>query len=133
MPDSACAAITQGTVSSAAGHQQHGQGNDLQRQADMHGAVEAHMGTEPAAHQVGDHPENLVEQEQQRDLQGRVAQPVEMQHHQHAQGPIRQGEGPVVAGDHQVLADLRGEVVQHGYAARSERPIFSASSAVRLA
>ncbi|MNY73596.1 hypothetical protein D3C86_2124230 [compost metagenome] len=32
-----------------------------------------------------------------------------MQHHQHAQGAVGEGEGPVVAGYQQVLADLRGE------------------------
>ena len=86
-------------------HGQHGQCNNLQEQPDIHGAVQAHPGAEIAAHQVGHHPEELVEDEQQGDFQGRIAQLVKVQHHQHSQGAIGQCEGPVVAGDHQVLAN----------------------------
>ncbi|MCY1246813.1 hypothetical protein D9M72_600860 [compost metagenome] len=64
------------------------------------------MGAQPATDQVGDHAEDLVEQEQRGDLQRAVAEAVEVQHHQHAQGAVGEGEGPVVAGDQQVLADF---------------------------
>ena len=41
---------------------------------------------------------------------------MEVQHHQHAQRAVGEGEGPVVTGYHQVLADFRCETLQsmHG-------------------
>ena len=69
-------------------HREHQQGQHLQAQADVHGAVEPQTGAQVAAHRVGDHPEHFVEQEQRRDLQRRVAQCMEVQHHQHAQGAV---------------------------------------------
>ncbi|MNV87964.1 hypothetical protein D3C71_1821270 [compost metagenome] len=85
---------------------EHQQGNDLHAQADVHGAVEPQAGAEVAAHQVGDHAEHFIEQEQRRNLQRRVAQRMEVQYHQHAQGAVGEGEGPVVAGNQQVLTHL---------------------------
>ncbi|EJT85746.1 hypothetical protein PPS11_03300 [Pseudomonas putida S11] len=87
-------------------HREHQQGQHLHAQADVHGAVEPQAGAEVAAHQVGDHAEHFIEQEQRRDLQRRVAQRMEMQYHQHAQRTVGEGEGPVVAGNQQVLTHV---------------------------
>lgn len=53
-------------------YREHQQGNDLHAKADIHGAVESQAGAEVTAHQVGDHAEHFVEQEQRRDLKRRV-------------------------------------------------------------
>ncbi|MNC36850.1 hypothetical protein D3C75_853930 [compost metagenome] len=87
-------------------HREHQQGQHLHAQADVHGAIEPQASAEVAAHQVGDHAENFVEQEQRGDLQRRVAQRMEVQNHQHAQRAVGEGEGPVVAGNQQVLTHL---------------------------
>lgn len=60
-------------------NREHQQGQHLHAQADVHGAIEPQTGAEVAAHQVGDHAENFVEQEQRGDLQRRVAQRMEVQ------------------------------------------------------
>ena len=95
--------------------QQHRQGHDLQPQPYMHGAVEAQPRAQPTAQQVGHHAEHLVKQEHQGDLQGAVSQGVEMQHHQHAQGAVGEGERPVVAGDDEVLADRGRQTIEAGH------------------
>ncbi|MNZ49513.1 hypothetical protein D3C78_672840 [compost metagenome] len=90
-------------------HREHQQGDHLKAQANVHDAVQAQASAKVAAHQIGDDTEDLVEQKQCSDLQWRVAQRVEMQHHQHAQRAIGKGKGPVVTGYHQVLAHWRGK------------------------
>ena len=52
----------------------------------------------------------FIKQKQQGDLQRAVPQLVEMQHHQHTQGTIGQGEGPIVGRHQQVLAQLRRQL-----------------------
>jgi hypothetical protein len=53
----------------SSGHQQHRERDDLQPEPDVHGAIQSQMRPQPAADQVGHDPEELVEQEQQRDLE----------------------------------------------------------------
>ena len=90
-------------------HRQHQQRRDLKAQPDVHGPVKTQPGAEVAPHQVGNHAKQFVEQKQGRDLKGAVAQRVEVQHHQHAQGAVGEGEGPVIARDQQVLPHWRSE------------------------
>lgn len=79
----------------------------MQAEANVHGAIQAQARAQPTANQVGNHPKKLIEQKQCRDLQRAVAKRMEMQHHQHAQRAIGEGESPVVASDQQVLANFR--------------------------
>ena len=50
---------------------------------------------QPAADQVGHHAHRLVQQEQEGQREGRVAQAVEVQQHQHAQRAVAEREAPV--------------------------------------
>ncbi|MNO69289.1 hypothetical protein D3C76_601410 [compost metagenome] len=81
----------------------------MDAQPDVHGSVQAQPGAEVATHQVGDHAKEFVEQKQRRDLQWAVAQRMKVQHHQHAQGAVGEGEGPVVARNEQILPHFRRE------------------------
>ena len=96
-------------VSKADRNRQHQQRRDLDAQPDVHGAVQTQPSAEVATHQVSDHAKEFVEQKQRRDLQWAVAQRVKVQHHQHAQSAVGEGEGPVVARHEQVLPHLRSE------------------------
>ena len=92
---------------------QHQQGHDLQHQPRPEGEPQAKAGAQPAAGQVGDNAEKLVEHKQQGDLQAGVAELVEVEHHQHAQGAIGEGEGPIGGRHHHVLLQRR-ELARHG-------------------
>jgi hypothetical protein len=54
-----------------------------------HGAVEADMRGDPAPHAIGDDAEYLVEEKEKGDLQGGETLIVEVQDHQHVDGPVR--------------------------------------------
>ena len=82
---------------------QHQQGRHLQQGARPECEPQAETPAEPAAIEIGEHTKKLIEEKQQRDLKRAVAKGVEMKHHQHAQGPIGEGEDPVVAGHDDVL------------------------------
>jgi hypothetical protein len=71
-------------------------------------------GSQPAPIEVGEDPEELIEQKQAGNLKAGKAELVEMEQHQHAQSAIAQGESPVGAGDHHVL--LQGREGAHGVA-----------------
>ena len=86
------------------GHQ-HQQRKDLQQRAHPEGEPKPVAGADPTAVEVGDHPEELVKEKQKGDLEGCVAELVEMEHHQHPQGTVGEGEGPVVGGDDAVLLE----------------------------
>ncbi len=90
-------------------NREHQQRCDLDAQPDVHGPVKTQSSAEITTHQVGDHPKDFVEQKQRGDLQWAVAQGVKVQHHQHAQGAVGEGEGPVVARHEQVLPNFRCE------------------------
>jgi hypothetical protein len=85
------------------------QRRDLEAQPDVHGPVQTQSSAQITTHQVGDHAKDFVEQKQRGDLQRTVAQRVKVQHHQHAQGAVGEGEGPVVARHEQVLPHFRSE------------------------
>ena len=82
---------------------QHQQRKDLQQRAHPESEAQPVTGPDPTAIKVGDHPEELVEEKQGGNLQGGVAELVEMEHHQHPQRTIGEREGPVVGGDDAVL------------------------------
>ena len=50
---------------------------------------------QPAAAEIGEDARRLVEQEQERQRERRVAELVEMQQHQHPKGAVGEGEAPV--------------------------------------
>ena len=50
-------------------HRQHGKSGNLKEQPDIHGAVQPHASAQVTTHQVGHHPEELVEDEQQGNFQ----------------------------------------------------------------
>ena len=77
---------------------------DLQRLPDGQHARDAEARRQPAAAQVGDDAGELVEQEQERQRERRVAELEEVQQHQHAQRAVDQGEAPVGGRDDQVVA-----------------------------
>ena len=90
------------------GHQ-HQQRKNLQQRSHPEGEPKPVAGTDPTAVQVGEHPKQLIKEKQERDLEGGVAELMEVEHHQHPQGPIGEREGPVVGGDNAVLLQ-RGEL-----------------------
>ena len=69
---------------------------------------EPEAGGEPAADEVGDDAEDLVEEEQRGDLERGVAALVEVEEHEHADRAVRDGVGPVRAGDERVVAQVAG-------------------------
>jgi hypothetical protein len=82
------------------------EGDHLDAEPDDQGAVETGPGADPAADQVGDDPHELVEQEQEGDRDGRVAELVEVQQHEHPQRAVGERERPVAGGDEDVVAQL---------------------------
>ena len=91
-PAMPCAATTQATDSAApqAGfkRRQHAQPGDLQHQAGRQHARNAEARRQPAAADIGEDARRLVQQEQERQHERRVAEAVEMQQHQHADGAV---------------------------------------------
>ena len=59
---------------------------------------------DPAAEQIGDDAEELVEEEQERDGDVAVSEPVEMQNDQHAQRAVGEGKAPVGSGHQRIVA-----------------------------
>ena len=107
-PQMPCAATTQATDSAAA---QAGDSadstrkpQDLRREAHGQHARDAEARGQPAADQVGDDARRLVEQEQEGQREGRIAELEEVQQHQHAQRAVGQGEAPVGGRDDGVVA-----------------------------
>ena len=98
----------------------------LQRQAEHEREPQARARGQPAADQVGDDAEELVEQKQERELDRRVAELVEMQQHQHAQRAVGERERPVGGGDDGVVADA-----DHAQRVTTSAPTFCASSIMR--
>ena len=82
---------------------QHHQRKDLQQRSNPEGEPQAVARTDPTAIQVRDHPEELIKEKQEGDLEGGVAELVEMEHHQHPQRTIGERERPVVGGHNSVL------------------------------
>jgi hypothetical protein len=125
-PDSACAAITYATEAARA---QLGASADSipsaaicsARPQERHPHAEARR--DPPAEQVGDDAEQLVEQEQERELDRRVAEAVEVQQHQHPQRAVGQRERPVGGG--------HDDVVAHRAHGQRTAPTLRASSAMR--
>ena len=82
---------------------------------------------EPAADEVRDDAEELVEEEEERELDRRVAELVEVQQHQHPQRAVGERERPVGGRHEGVVADARS-------CARTQRRLaatFRASSIIR--
>ena len=95
----------------------------------MHGHVQADTAGQPASEQVGGHAEEFIQQEQGGHFQRTETKAVEEQHHQHAQGAVGEGEGPVAEGDQQILGK---RIAAQGQAHRGQRlPTFMASSIMR--
>ena len=86
---------------------QHHQRQDLQQGAGPEGQPQAITRTDPAAIEVGENTKELIEEEEKSNLKRAVAELVEVEHHQHAQGAIGEGEGPVVGGNDAVLLQRR--------------------------
>ena len=87
---------------------------------------------EPAADEVRDDAEDLVEEEQRGDLERAVAQLVEVEEHEHADRAVGDRVGPVGAGDERVVAQVdgaagRGAVAVIGAAAGSAAGRLSAT------
>ena len=79
------------------------------------------MGGDPAPQAVGDDAEHLVEEKEKGDLQGAETLIVEVQDHQHVDGPVRQGKAPIGAGNDQIGA--QGGI--HGYSIRASLRVIS--------
>ena len=107
-PGRAWTPIAQGTESaggqsgriSAQAERQH-----LQREPPGEGQLHPEARRGIPAEQVGEDAEELVEQEERRELERRVAQRVKVQQHQHAQRAVSEREGPVGGGDDGVVAE----------------------------
>ena len=85
---------------------EHRQGDDLHPEAHEQGRLQPEPRGQPAADEVRDDPEGLVEQEQGRDLEGRVAEVVEVEEDEDPAGAVGQRVGPVRAGDEHVVAEV---------------------------
>ncbi len=110
-PAMPCAATTQATEAASV---QPGSSADsmarpaiCKRLADRQHARDAEARGQPAAAQIGDDAGEFVEQEQESEREGRVAELEEMQQHQHAQRAVDQGEAPVGRRDDQVMSRRR--------------------------
>ncbi len=97
---------------------QQQEAEDLGREPDREHAGDAVTGREPAADQVGGDARRLVEQEQEGQREGRIAQTKEVQQHEHAQRAVRQGETPIGGGDDGVVARACGHGLQMPTASR---------------
>jgi hypothetical protein len=86
---------------------EHDQAHDLQGLADRQHTRDAEARGQPAAAEIGGDTGGLVEQEQEGEREGRVAEPEEVQQHQHAQRPVDQGETPIRGRDDGVVAQHR--------------------------
>jgi hypothetical protein len=82
--------------------------------------------SQPPANEIRDDSKNLIQQEEDRELDRRVAKLVKMQQYQQAQCTIGEREGPVRRGDNRVVAGA--DLPAH----RNESPSFMASSTIRL-
>jgi peptidoglycan hydrolase-like amidase len=60
----------------------------------------------PASHQIGGNVRILLEEEQHCRLKGGVAEKEKIEHHQHADGAISYGEGPVTTGNNQIVTQI---------------------------
>ena len=76
----------------------------MQGEARHEHARDAKAHGQPAAAEIGENTGGLIEQEQERQHEGRVAEAVEMQQHQHAERAIRQREAPVARGHNRIVA-----------------------------
>jgi hypothetical protein len=83
---------------------QQQEAGDLRGQADGQHPGNAIARGQPAADEVGSDASRLVQQEEEGQREGRVAQAVEVQQHQHAQRAVGEGEAPVRRGDDGVVA-----------------------------
>ena len=79
--------------------------DDLKHQPKNEREPHARSRREPPADEVRDDAEELVEQEQERELDGRVAELVEMQQDEHPERAVGERERPVRGGDDRVVAD----------------------------
>ena len=97
------------------GHDEPGSGhegecekrNDLRREAGEQRRLEAEARRDPAADEVRDDAEELVEQEQRGDGEGRVAALVEEEQHEHAACTVGDRAGPVRRRHEGVGAQIR--------------------------
>ena len=87
------------------GEQQEAQ--DLQAQPGHQHARNAEARRQPAAAEIGEDAGELIQYEQRGQHERRVAQRVEVQQHQHAQGAVRQGEAPITCRNDQIIAQSR--------------------------
>ena len=71
------------------------QAGDLQHQARREHARDAEARRQPAAAEIGEDAGRLVQQEQERQHERRVAERVEMQQHQHAHRAVGEREAQV--------------------------------------
>jgi len=81
------------------GEPEHAEREDLDRESGEEGGLEAELGGDPAADEVGDDAEDLVEEEEGGNFEGAIAELVEVEQHQHPAGAVGQRVGPVGAGD----------------------------------
>jgi hypothetical protein len=100
--------------------------SDLRGQAHGQHALDAVARGQPAADQVGHHARRLIEQEEEGQREGRVAEPEEVQQHQHAQRAIGEREAPIGGGDDGVVASRLAPVVR-------PRSMWQARSTMRQA
>ena len=107
MPESAWATITYGTTSQEAGAKASIESAiELDREPADQRRLEPEAGGEEAADEVRDDPEDLVEEEQHRDLERAVAEVVEVVEDEDAERPVGDRVGPVGAGDDRVVAQV---------------------------
>ena len=97
---------------------QEREGEHLQGEPGEERRLQTEARSQPAADEVRQHAEELVEQEQRRDLERRAPELVQPQEHEHAQGAVGQREDPVGQGDRGVVAD----VAHRALSAWSQRP-----------
>ena len=114
-PAMPCAATTHATDSGRAPAgiergQQH-EADDLQRETGHQHARNAEARGEPAAAEIGEDAGRFIEQEEERQHEGRVAEAVEMQQHQHAQRAVRERETPIARGHDRVIAHGRHQAL----------------------
>jgi hypothetical protein len=86
---------------------QHDEAGDPKGLAHRQHAGNAEARRQPAAGEIGHDARELIEQEQERQGERRVAELEEMQQYEHAERTVDQGEPPIRRRDDQIVANRR--------------------------
>ena len=76
-------------------HRKHRKCEDLKPKPAIKRELQPKSSADPAGQQIGDDPEELVQQEEKREFKRRVAECVKMQQDEHAQRAVCQGKPPI--------------------------------------